>query len=909
VTAPRVSLDPLRYGVRALGEVSRAQASVAVPPPAEGEVFAPRRVVPRASREGAALSLRLFTEGADDATRFVLRDAASLALAPIPPRAAALFEAHAGALAWDGDEEPALVVGFPLVTFHAQGAQRTAPLFSWSGASLAWLLGEAAWGLAPGARVGDPLALPTGLRLDAPEAEDGARFALHAGLWSALLDVDGETLSALSRAGKDEPGALVRAAARVLRELPLDEDVGEGSLTREALVALCEAVVARAPPRREVRAHPHGVVMLLPKGDPTSGLRAELDALLADPPPREGPLAVYLGAAARPSPPSPLWTHGASPPTASQLAAARAFEGARDLVTVCGPPGCGKTTLLHHVAAQAVVARALDGTWRRPPERSATPWALVVTSTNNAAVDHALAPFVVGRDLPVGIRLGNRKVLAEATAATLVAALDALERRPALSLQEARAAFDDAVAPVRSYLDASRAQQEARAKREEAAGARTKRIAKLRAKLLRPFEVPADPTVTGDQIDELRSLLGEHAAAVVRVGAMYLERADPLPDTARARWRDANRHRGAKMTPLLGRLGLAVPFGELAGDDLAAEIARQHAAMEAAVDALARVANGLRRPSRERELAALEREEARAEEAPVPEPPPDPSRVEAALALRDAWAWEHRRVLQPRLHAALRRFSDAPAGERRGPTGELLLALAPLFPVAGCTLLSTRGSFPLEPGVIDRLVVDEAGQCAPVYAVPALARAMRALLTGDVAQLPPVYTLDDRVDDRLARGLLASAVDPFRMGTSRDTSAQRHGESRAASHATLVEHFRSQPEIVALASSWSGYALDVRTPPRSLAGVCGWLSRPVLTVPVRGVGERTPGGVVNEAEARKAVALVAALVGDGVAPEDVAVLTPFVGRARASSGRWRRRGCAGCWCAPSTGCRGASGGW
>ena len=34
----------------------------------------------------------------------------------------------------------------------------------------------------------------------------------------------------------------------------------------------------------------------------------------------------------------------------------------------------------------------------------------------------------------------------------------------------------------------------------------------------------------------------------------------------------------------VGRLGLAVPFEELAGDDLAAAIARQHAAMEATVD-------------------------------------------------------------------------------------------------------------------------------------------------------------------------------------------------------------------------------------------------------------------------------------------------------------------------------------
>jgi len=894
VPPPRSPFDALRYGLRALEEMSRAEASVVAPARTDDLVFAPHPLVRPPSRDGAALSLRLFSEGADDATAFVLRDADSLSLSPIPARAGAFFEAHLAALARGDDDE--LVVGFPLVSFVQSGQRRTAPLLFWSGARATWRLDDADWQLPRGARLGTAVPIPTSLLLRAPEAEDDEpEFGLHAGLWRQLLDVDGPALAALSRAGRGGVGALLRAAVLTLTRGA--EEGAEGELddappTREELRALVDAVRSRASSRLSLQAHPHALAMLLPKGDPTSGLRSELASILDGPAPKGGPLAVFLGAKPAPSRRAPLWTHGASTPTRSQVEAAIALEGSPDLVALCGPPGCGKTTLLHHLAAQAIVSRALDDTWVKPPAQE-TPWGLVVTSTNNAAVDHALAPFVASRSLPVGLRLGNRRALAELAAPALRAALAALSSDDGPSLPVARAAFEERARPAREHLRAMAALGPAKERRK-------KELARLRSRRdeLRPLLAPplmeVDDEVLPARVNDARGSLGAHARASTLLAEQLTEGGDRSPSRAQKKWRHANIQRGKVIVPVLAKLGIAVPFRELVeGEDMVAALAVQREAMERTLALLDEAERSLRAPARQRELDRVESELRAAEGGGEEEraaPPPDPSLVEAALAVRDAWARAHRKVLAPRLEQALGLVGGERFVARGRALAEVLSSVSALFPVAGCTLLSLRASFALEPGVIDRLVVDEAGQCAPVYTVAALARARRALVTGDVAQLPPVYTLDDRLDARLARGLDEAATEPFRMGASATTSAQSVAEARASEPRSLTEHFRSQPEIVTLASAWSGYSLDVRTPLRSLAQVSRRLTRPVAVRDVAGVGERAPEGIVNEAEAARVVALVEALVADGVAARDVAVLTPFVGQSARIERELLRRG-------------------
>lgn len=876
------AFDPLRYGLRALDEMAREQASVAPPPRIMGEVFAPHPILRSSAPDGAALSLRLFSDSADDATDFVLGAASQLRLEPIPARAAPLFEAHATYQSVESDES--LTFGFPLVTYVQQGASRAAPLFSVGGGRAVWTVGDTAWRLPRAARDGVPMTLPTALVL---ELDEEASYGIHGGVWHYLFGLDGGTLASVARASRYGLGALVRAATRALELGGEGESTSEEELeappedtsdvTAKDLDALTLAASRRAPSSRGLKAFPHGIAMLPPRGDPTSSLRTDLRALLDDVAPPRGPLAVYLGAPAAPPHDAPVWSCGRISPTSSQLAAARAFEGSSDLVSVCGPPGCGKTALLHVVAAQTVVACALSGQWDKAPRRSA-PWPLVVTSTNNAAVDHALAPFVGSPEIPLALRLGNRRSLAEVTANALATAGAALSSPGVMSLERARAAFEELAKPARA---AERARVAAAAAERERLSRRwdlERRAAALRTLVARAEASPVPLSeLDVSQVAAARSALAEHAEAADALVRLHLEGARASVERACEKWSRANELRSPRFASVLAALGIALPCGPLDASRARESAESQGAALRAALGRLDDLANALALPSSRAELLEIEEELRRAPTTASHAHAPSSELYEAALLVRDAWAREHRQELSKRLTTALGAVGDG-RGARGKPLPQALLELAPLFPIAGCTLLSMRTSFPLDKEVVDRLVVDEAAQCAPVYAVPALARARRAMFTGDTAQLPPVYTLDPRVDERLAKGLDAAKIQGFRMSAEAVTSAQAVAEPRARAHVTLVEHFRSQRPIVELASRWSGYSLDVRTEPRSLSDVSSRLVAPVVAIGVPGRGERAPEGVVNEAEVAVAVGLVDALLRDGILPSDLAVLTPFVGQ-------------------------------
>ncbi len=90
--------------------------------------------------------------------------------------------------------------------------------------------------------------------------------------------------------------------------------------------------------------------------------------------------------------------------------------------------------------------------------------------------------------------------------------------------------------------------------------------------------------------------------------------------------------------------------------------------------------------------------------------------------------------------------------------------LAALMPLSVITLFRLPRQFACEDGKgqethclnsIDLLIVDEAGQVDTTIGAAAFALAKRAVVVGDTAQLPPVWSLDESVDRQIAEGRMA----------------------------------------------------------------------------------------------------------------------------------------------------------
>lgn len=264
---------------------------------------------------------------------------------------------------------------------------------------------------------------------------------------------------------------------------------------------------------------------------------------------------------------------------------------------------------------------------------------------------------------------------------------------------------------------------------------------------------------------------------------------------------------------------------------------------------------------------------------------------EAARTFRERWAVEHKQtlliVLARAVETARERGSLRPLFEEdASAAGQWLRRL---FPALGCTLLSLGNAFPMENGTFDRLVIDEAGQCHPAYAVAGLYRATQALVIGDVNQLEPVYQLLPTDEARVRRGLRMSLSEarlaPYRVSTECRTSAQALADRAAGSPLVLRDHFRCQAPIIAISDALCGYGLRVRTAARTRAGEVSWLKAPVLLHTVKGEQVPFAGSWRNEAELDAVGRMLDSLARRGVSFGDVAVITPY----RAQLDALRRR--------------------
>jgi hypothetical protein len=668
----------------------------------------------------------------------------------------------------------------------------------------------------------------------------------------------------------------------------------------EAWLGRLTAAVRRLLDRASSRARVYavGVVIDGTQAKTTWHLQRELEVLVQG---ERGlwklasPLGAYLTGQALPTGEAPQRALFPGPAlSASQRSAAEAFWGSA-FCAVQGPPGTGKTRLILHLCAEALVRQVealLEGGSRARPEQ------LLITSSNNRAVDNVVEPLGAAFGLALALRAGSRQSCEQQLLAQLrqtrswlkrAASEPVLERSADLTREKAlfiahRDSIDRVLAPKRAEL--------ARASK--------------RLELLRELELcapDASEAVTASvTLAQRRALLLAVASLEKRLQALSkLTEGAPTPATTRAL--EAHHKRTTKralpaFTQALAdaQLELEVPLPPPL--TARASVVQQLEAWEDAAELslsrlgelrenLGRAASSAERAGRaarlSAELAALGPPSDAIEVAVEVAEPLSRELFVRAVAARAAWARAYAEELVVALSTAVRSVEQERSLRplfRSEP--EAARALCRLFAIWGSTLLSLGNCFPADLGGIARLVIDEAGQCHPAHAVSALMRAESALVIGDVHQLSPVIELSADDEERLRRSCRLATPEellrPYRVHADATVSTQSLADRSVKERGRLTDHFRCQPEIIALSDALCDYGLSVHTPRADRSHHAPYLRRPVLLVDLRGEQARLAGSWCNELEIEEALRLVESLRSGGVQLEEVAVITPYRGQ-------------------------------
>lgn len=677
----------------------------------------------------------------------------------------------------------------------------------------------------------------------------------------------------------------------------LSEAAERESCSLEAWLERLSAVVRRLLESRSSRGRAYAVAIVIDGGraKTTWHLQRELEALLEG---ERGPwqldsaLGAYLTSLPLSAGQMPQRALFPGPPlSGSQRAAADTFWGS-SLSAVQGPPGTGKTRLILHLCAEALVrqAEALLGGTRVE--------LLLVTSSNNRAVDNVLQPLASGEGLPLALRAGSRHACEHQLLPELGRALSWLkraegepegERRERLALAKAqfldmRDAIERVLAPRRRALE--RAQMRSSIERE---------LARCQTEVGDPEGSAVSPGLAKAALHALPPLVKRLEAlsalceAAPTVGAVQALEAHYK--------RTAKRYLPALREALkraLLSLELPLPPTLPTPVDASHQLDLWEQAAELGLERLAElrrelelIISGGERELRARQLRAqldaLAPVAAQAEE--VTEAPEDEARAlfARASAVREAWASAHAEKLTSAVTAARRSVEQERSLRalfRSDPTSARLVCQ--LFGVWGSTLLSLGNCFPPDLGGTARLVIDEAGQCHPAHAVSGLLRVQHALVIGDVHQLSPVVELGADDEARLVRSCrLATSpaqLGPYRVHANAISSSQSVAELAVEKRGNLTDHFRCQADIIALSDALCGYGLTVHTPRADRSECAPYLRRPLALVDVQGEQARLAGSWHNEREAQQVLALVESLLGGRIQPEEIAVITPYRGQ-------------------------------
>lgn len=651
------------------------------------------------------------------------------------------------------------------------------------------------------------------------------------------------------------------------------------------------------------RVYPVAIVLDGSRARATFYLQREIQSLLQAPSAVWDPsacLGAYLrGASAAPGYGLQRGLFAGPSPTPSQRSAAEAFLGSR-FTAVQGPPGTGKTTLILHLAAHALVQQTAALT-RTGGMGDAL---FVVTSTNNRAVDNVVDPLLElsAQGLPLALRAGNRLVCEQVLAPLLARTRTFLVNAQQRTAQERALELSTA---VRHFAERERVVGEMLAPRERALQLQT-RASALRTEIAKLSGADDASTPRRDELAHLDEDQLERLRAAIQPLHQRLTRLCQLTEevpklgnlqTVDRHQRSTQRKQLPAFETAMAAVGLNLELGlppalpPSTDPAVLMEVWQEaaHGALDSLEQLLASVAAAQDQFRTRRRVQQLQTELDGVLAQPLPEPdagPPDdaPHRelLQAAVALREAWAASHcvdlletvdRALATAREDGSLRPlFNDARHWKR----------LRQLFPVWGCTLLSLGNSVPAEPDAITQLVIDEAGQCHPAYALSGLLRTRSVLVIGDVHQLEPVIDLEIDDDDRLVQScrltLPTPRLAPYRIHAQAQCSVQRLADRAAAQRLSLRDHFRCQPDIIAICDRLCQYGLQVHTPQQGPAATLPFCPEPVSWVDIQGTQERDGGSWYNPTELEVTLELIQSLLAAGLPPEELAVITPYRGQ-------------------------------
>jgi len=897
----------LRYWLLAL----RYEEAIAARPTARRQRLRPKSKIDIQNPSGYQSYSKLSIESAP----FLLKEDKQLKL-PLDAERGALFERWLKGQYWQqispykAEESRVWFVGLPTLYDPRSGELATLLRFP---VQISWYSGAKSWKIPKqykrqGSALPEP---PDSLRLSlGEEEEDLLPYILDLQLLGQRLGVSDEELDDLQQllqeAAEISPARMAATLCQLL-ERPLGEENGSPTLAtepKESPEALFRRLLEAS--RRRLMGGRHAVypVGLLYDGSQmqaTWHLQRELMALLKRPPwegRRWHPLWGYLSGRA----PAPGWAplygvfapHGLTP---DQRGVAEQFLGSR-LTAAQGPPGTGKTALIQALAAGQLVERcaALMKGRLMPTDL------LVISSTNNRAVDNVLEPMAQ-LEPALGLRGGSQAI-------TRSRSVELLSQTQSWLISQAKEGaaeeYKEALAHFSQLYKKVSAKMEGRVKsqrRRSSLKALEHRLTLLK-KQGGEGKPESDPGALHKAVESLRML--SHRLSGLEQRLIRRSRDSLL--LLRHHWRSTQSRQLKRLRPALKDLGLELELGLPPKISKRQPLSRQFIAWEEGVEEAEERVDDLRfslerrlqkhrlyteRLEVETEIAGLKS----ADEEMLPMEPEEEAQhfklFQAALRLRTAWCVLHHAALLPALERALEMCSERRSLKRfADEDADGIDWLLRLYPVWGSTLLSLGNVFSLDADFIKRLVIDEAGQCHPAFAVSGLARGTHALLIGDVHQLEPVIRLSEPDEERVRRlaeiKLSEERLKPYQPIMNGGRSAQSLADRAVLERPTLHDHFRSQPEIIGLSDAFCRYGLRICTPPHSLKAQSRLLFEPLLMARVFGPQQRLRGSWRNDSELDALISLLSALGRDGIPWSEIAVITPYVGQLESLHQRLRR---------------------